>query len=63
MDEAPTPSPIINKDEPIKELSLEISSSSKDKYLLIFKGYQSYLYINLKNMNNSLEKNLKKNFH
>ena len=62
MDEAPTPSPIINKDEPIKELSLEISSSSKDKYLLIFKGYQSYLYINLKNMNNSLEKEFEEKF-
>ena len=62
MEEAPTPSSIIKEEKPIKELSLEISSSTKIKYFLLFTCYQSYLNINLKTMNNLQEIEFEENF-
>ena len=62
MEEAPTPSSIIKEEKPIKELSLEISSSKKINYFLLFTCYQSYLNINLKTINNLPEKEFEEKF-
>ena len=62
MEEAPTPSSLIKEEKPIKNLSLETSSNSKDKYSIDFTCYQSYLDISLKTIDKLPEKEFEEKF-
>ena len=55
MEEAPTPSSIIQGEKIVKKLNSEIQSNSNNKYFLYLTGYQTYLKINIKLNNQNKE--------
>ena len=62
MEEAPTPTSMLNQEKPLKTINQEIESNSKEKYLINIIGYESYLEIKIKTLNIFLIKDMKKDF-
>ena len=62
MEEAPTPTSMLNQEKPLKTISEEIESNSKEKYLINIIGYESYLEIKIKALNKVPNKEYEERF-
>ena len=62
MEEAPTPTSMLNQEKPLKTISQEIESNSKEKYLINIIGYESYLEIKIKTFNKVPNKEYEERF-
>ena len=62
MEEAPTPTSMLNQEKPLKTISQEIESNSKEKYLINIIGYESYLEIKIKPLNKVPNKEYEERF-
>ena len=62
MEEAPTLTSMLNQEKPLKTISQEIESNSKEKYLINIIGYESYLEIKIKTLNKVPNKEYEERF-
>ena len=62
MEEAPTPTSMLNQEKPLQTISQEIDSNSKEKYLINIIGYESYLEIKIKTFNKVPNKEYEERF-
>ena len=62
MEDAPTPTSMLNQEKPLKAISQEIETNSKEKYLINIIGYEQYLQIKIKPLNKIYNKDYEERF-
>ena len=63
MEEPPAPSSLVKEEKPLKKINLEIKSNLLEKYSINITGYQSYIDIKIKLLNEEPNKEYEEKFY